>query len=495
MTSEENAQPKSNSTSSLDPNDWSNFRSLTHHMVDESINFLEGIRERPVYNIVPMSSDVFNSLNEPLPQTGQGLEKVCNDFLKLVLPYPSGNIHPRYWGWAAGGGNVGTIISNLMIATMNSNATGCTQSSTLVERQVLQWCRQIFNFPETFGGLIVSGTTMATIVALNIARNQALGDNRRVRLEGIIGGPRLVGYASSETHFSSARAFELLGLGRNSLRTIPVNDDYTMNIDELEKSVLNDLETGYVPFCVIGNAGTVNTGSIDNLSLLKDFALKYKLWFHVDGAIGAFSILDNEMKPYLIGIEYADTLAFDFHKWLHVPLDAGGLLIRDKKYQLETFTLDATYITPRKLVDTYEVYYKFGLEVSRSFRALNIWYTIKEHGTEKLGNKINDNRKQAQYLASLLSQYKWIRIHRPITLHIVCFRIEPDNWTDQEKINQLNDDIIMDIQQSGIAVLSSALLNHRLHMRCCFMNHRTNYDDCHVFVNCLMNTAEKYLSE
>ncbi|CAF3562018.1 unnamed protein product [Rotaria socialis] len=482
------------SSLSFDPENWSAFRSLAYNMVDQSISFIQQIRHRPVYSDVPIPQDVSDSINEPLPEKPQGLEKVCEDFTKLILPYSGGNVHPRFWGWAAGNGTPGTVIAHLMTATMNSNAVGGAQSSTLVEHQVLNWCRQIFNFPDTSSALIVTGTSMATIVALTVARNHAVGNNRDVRLNGIIGGPRLVGYASSETHFCVSKAFELLGLGRSALRLIPTDPNYCINLDQLEKAISEDLKLGNVPFCVIGNAGTVNTGSIDDLIALKEFAMKYKLWFHVDGAFGALAILDSEMKPRLNGIEHADSLAFDFHKWLHVPFDAGCLLIRNRILQLETFSSNHSYLTARDISEDDHSYYKFGLELSRGFRALDIWFTLKEHGIQRLGQKIHENCQQAQYLVSLLSHYSWIRINTPVTLNIVCFRLEPDNLVDEKNIDELNYNVVSDIQQSGIAVPSTATLNGRLYIRCCFINHRTVDEDFNLFVNELIQTTQKHLS-
>jgi aromatic-L-amino-acid decarboxylase len=483
-------------SSSLDPENWSAFRSLAYNMVDQSIAFIQNIRETPIYNIIPIPQHVCDRLNEPLPETPQGLEKVCQDFSTLVFPYPLGNGHPRFWGWAAGSGNVGAIIAQLMAATMNSHTGGGAQASTLVERQVLQWCRQIFGFPDTFGGLIVTGTSMATIIALTVARNHALGNNRDVRLEGIVGGPRLVGYTSTETHFCVAKAFELLGLGRNALRLIPVDANYCIDMNQLEMVLLEDLRLGHVPFCVIGNAGTVNTGSIDNLFALKNFALKYKLWFHVDGAFGALAILDKQLKPRLLGIEQADSLAFDFHKWLHVPFDAGCVLLRDKKQQVATFSSHGRFLTAVESDNShgYELFFQFGLELTRGFRSLSIWFTLKEHGIERLGQKIHENCEQVKYLASLLSHYPWIRINTPINLNIICFRIEPENFVDEKEIDVLNNNIATDIQQSGIAIRSTAVLNDRLYIRCCVMNHRTVYNDFDIFVNELMQITQKRLS-
>lgn len=484
-------------SSSLDPTDWSAFRSIAYRMVDQSIEFIRQIREKPVYSSIPIPQHVCHQLDEPVPVNPQGLEKVCEDFNTLVFPYPLGNVHPRFWGWAAGAGNAGAIIAQTMSATMNSNAAGGRQSSTLVERQVLEWCREIFGFPDTYGGLIVSGTTMATFMALAVARNHALGNKYDIRLDGIINGPRLVGYASAETHLCNWRAFELLGIGRNSLRLVPVDDNYCIDMNQLDKTINEDLEAGYTPFCVIGNVGTVNTGSIDDLCALKRFASKYKLWLHVDGAFGALAILSKELKPRLLGIEQADSLAFDFHKWLHVPYEAGCVLLRDKNQQLATFSSHGRYLTDDEIhyEDGYELYFQFGPEVSRGFRALSTWFTLKEHGTQRLGEKIYENCEQVKYFASLLSLYSWIHVHQPITLNIICFRVQPEGLTDENEIDTFNRDLTIDIQQSGVAVPSTTVLNSRLYIRCCVMNHRTVYADFDIFMDKIVKITEKRSSK
>ncbi|UJR29602.1 hypothetical protein I4U23_010818 [Adineta vaga] len=476
---------------SNDPENWSAYRALAHTMLDQSISFIQGIREAPIYNIVEMPKNVCDLLNEPLPEIPQGFEKVCKDFTDLVFPYFTGNVHPRFWGWAAGNGNIGASIAQLMSATMNSNAIGGAQSSTLVESQVLKWCRQIFGFPQTSGGLLVSGTSMATVIALCIARNRVLGKNHNVRLEGIIGGPKIVGYASKETHFSSVKAFELLGLGSNALRMIPVDTNYCIDMDQLEKTLAEDLQNGYVPFCIIGNAGTVNTGAVDDLFALKTFASKYELWFHVDGAFGALAVLDEKLKPRFHGIESADSLAFDFHKWLHVPFDAACLLTRNKMEQHATFSFHEDYMNTHDTADDQQFFFSMGPELSRGFRALSVWFTLKEHGIQRLGQKIHENCEQIQYLVSLLSCYSWIEINRPVSLNIVCFRLRPANMVNNEEINILNEKIVNEMQQSGVAVPSTTMLNDCLHIRCCIINHRAVMNDFDLFVKELVRISGK----
>ena len=303
---------------SLDPRDWDGFRELCHGMLDEALDFLQQAGERPVWTPVPET--VKAKLREPLPAEPQGAEKVCEDFRQLVLPYATGNIHPRFFGWVHGSGTPGGMLAEMLAATMNANLGGRDHAPVYVERQVIEWCRRIFGFPEGASGLLVSGTSMATLIGLTVARNhKAGGDLRQTGLSD----QGLVAYSSEQAHGSVAKALEILGLGRDSLHPVPANAAYRMNPKALKLAIEADRQAGLRPFCVVATAGTVNTGAIDDLATVADICAEYDLWLHVDGAFGAAIVLSESLKPRLAGIERADSIAFDFHKWLHVPYDAG----------------------------------------------------------------------------------------------------------------------------------------------------------------------------
>ncbi|MGH6902425.1 MAG: pyridoxal phosphate-dependent decarboxylase family protein, partial [Geminicoccaceae bacterium] len=303
---------------SLDPADWEAFRDLAHRLLDDALDHLRAVPGRPAWQPVP--EVVRRALAAPLPLEGQGAERTCREVRDLILPHPTGNCHPRFFGWVHGSGTAGGILAELVAAAMNANCGGRDHGAVYVERQVIEWCRQLFGFPDGAGGILVSGTSIATLIGLTVARNHLAGAD--VRAEGIGGAP-MVGYASAEAHGSVARAFEILGLGRGALRRLPVDEDYRIEPAALRRAIARDRADGAKPFCVIGTAGTVNTGAIDDLAALADLCAKEGLWLHVDGAFGALLALSENLKPRLAGIERADSLAFDFHKWLHVPYDAG----------------------------------------------------------------------------------------------------------------------------------------------------------------------------
>ena len=372
------------SDSTLDPTDWAAFAGLAHRLLDQALDHLRTVRERPVWQPVPDA--VRQALATPLPLEGRGAEATAAVALRSILPYATGNIHPRFFGWVHGAGTAGNLLAEILAATMNANLGGRDHGAIYVERQVIEWCRQLFGLPVGTSGLLVSGTSMATLIGLAVARHHQAGCE--VRTDGVGAVPaRLVGYASSEAHGSVVRAFEILGLGRSALRSIPVGADYRMDVAELQRAIAADRRLGCKPFCVVATAGTVNTGAIDDLGRLAEIAAEHGLWLHVDGAFGALAILSPEHRPALAGIERADSLAFDFHKWLHVQYDAGCVLVRRGDLHRDAFALHTGYLerTTRGLAGGEPWFCDFGPELSRGFRALKVWFTLEEHGTRRLG--------------------------------------------------------------------------------------------------------------
>jgi glutamate/tyrosine decarboxylase-like PLP-dependent enzyme len=474
------ASPAGAQTDSLDPGDWRTFRALCHAMLDEAVDFIQGVRERQVWRPVP--AEVKASLEAPLPWEGEGLERVCDDFLRLVLPYATGNIHPRFFGWVHGSGTASGMLAELLAGAMDANVGGREHGAVYVERQVLRWCRELFGFPGTAGGLLVSGTSMATLIGLTVARNHMAEQD--LRAEGLgAAGERLVGYASSEAHGSVMKAFEILCLGRAALRLVPTAPDYLVELDALRRAIEDDVTSGHRPFCIIGNAGTVNTGAIDDLDGLADLAAEKGLWLHVEGAFGALAMLARSRRPLLEGLERADSLAFDFHKWLHVPYDAGCILVRREALQRQAFAARETYLggAERGLAAGDPWFCEYGPELSRGFRALKVWFTLKEHGLGRLGDLIEANCRQARYLADRIADHPDLEGLAPVTLNIVCFRYT-DSRLEPAVIDRINRALVQNLQEAGIAAPSTTQLGGKLAIRACICNHRTTLKDLDLLV-------------
>ena len=487
----EDLLPRQSSEISLDPHDWDAFRATAHAALDDAIEFLRSVRERPVWTPVP--EEARNRLSGPVPLQGSSLEEVYSEFRELILPYATGNIHPRFFGWVHGAGVANGIIAEMLAAAMNANCGGRDHGAIYVEKSVIDWCKKIFEFPSTASGLLVSGTSMANLIGICVARNS----RDDVRKGGLRGYPRsLVAYTSAEAHESVVRAVEILGLGSAAVRKIAVLKDFAMDVGALRQAIEKDREAGLEPFCVIGTAGSVNTGAIDPLEELAEVCGEEGLWFHVDGAFGALGYLTESIRPRLKGLERADSLAFDFHKWAQVQYDAGCILVRKGELQRAAFSMRPAYLKKmsRGLGAGENWPCDYGPELSRSFRALKIWFALKEVGLEKIARIIEQNCEQARYLEQLVSGEPNLELLAPVSLNIVCFRF-PQEGLDGEALDDLNANIVADVQEAGIAAPSTTRIHGRLAIRVNITNHRTRREDLEVLVKGVLAKARERMAD
>ena len=305
----------------LDPKDWPALRAQAHRMLDDMLDHIQSAGEGPVWRPAPPS--VREAFAASLPRAPQALEAVHEDFLRTVLPYGVGNTHPRFFGWVHGGGNVVGALAEMLAAGLNANLGGRDHMPVEVERQVARWMAELFDFPAGAGGLFVTGASMANLIAVLIARARALGPDSR-RLGVGPAGARLRAYASCLAHSCIAKAMDMAGLGSDALRGVAVDAEGRMDIAALKAAVAQDRAAGLEPFLVVGTAGGVDTGAVDDLAALAQVARDERLWLHVDGAFGALARLSPELAPLLDGIEQADSIAFDFHKTGQRPMTQGS---------------------------------------------------------------------------------------------------------------------------------------------------------------------------
>ncbi len=467
---------------SLDPADWDAYRRLAHEALDEIIEYLRTVRERPVWQ--PMPPEVRRCIATPPPWEGVGLEAVYRDFREWVEPYALGNIHPRFWGWVPGSGTAGGIVAELLKAGLNSVPAAFDEIGRTLEQQVVAWMLEVFGLPREGSGIIVSGGSMANFVGLAVARDARVGFD--VRARGLGEAPRRpVLYASTETHNSLDKSVQLLGLGLESIRRIPVNDRFEIEVEQLRRAIARDRAAGLAPFAVVGNAGTVNSAAVDDLTALASICREEGLWLHVDGAFGAIAALSPELAPRLTGLEQADSLAFDFHKWLHVQYSAGCTLFRDKSAHREAFTVPASYLTKveRGPGAQDEPSHQFGPELSREAKALKVWMSLREHGLARFGEAARRNCEQARTLAGLVEREPRLELLAPVPLNIVCFHYLPEGtgWS-REAVNDCNREVLMRLQEQGIAVPSHTVLNGHFAIRVCITSHRTRREDLELTV-------------
>ncbi len=464
----------------LDPQDWQAMRRLGHCMVDDMIVYLRTLRERPAWQPIP--PQVKERLHQPLPQKPEGAEAAYQDFVENVLPYPHGNIHPRYWGFVNGTGTVFGMFAEMLAAAMNPNVGGADHSAVYVERQVLDWCKEMLGYPPEASGILVSGGSMANLLGLAIARNTKTDFD--IRTEGVRAAPgMLTVYCSSETHSSVQKAVELLGLGSKALRKVPVDREYRLDSSHLEKMIAEDRKAGHIPFCVVGTAGTVNTGAIDPLDRIADICRRENLWFHVDGAFGSLAALVPEMRDRLRGMTGADSIAFDLHKWMYLPYEAGCVLVKNKAAHEKAFAVVPAYLAKheRGLMAGPEWFANYGIQLTRGFRALKAWLVLKEHGLEKFRTLIRQNIAQAQYLADLVEKSESLELLAPVPLNVVCFRFTSARL-DEKVLNELNRELLMELHERGIAVPTSTVLQGKYALRVAITNHRSRKEDFEALV-------------
>jgi glutamate/tyrosine decarboxylase-like PLP-dependent enzyme len=476
----------------LDPENWEELRALGHRMVDDMITYLHTVRERPAWRALPQS--VKEHLQQPLPNEPQGAERAYRDFVEHVLPYPHGNIHPRYWGFVNGTGSAFGALSEMLAAVMNPNVGGADHSAVYVEQQALDWCKAMLGYPQEASGLLVSGGSMANLIGLAVARNTKAAFD--IRKEGVAAASgTMTVYCSTETHSSVQKAVELMGLGSKALRKVAVDKNYRLDFAQLERKVAEDRAAGHLPFCVVGNAGTVNTGAIDPLAQIADLCRREKLWFHVDGAFGALAYLAPEMRRPLLGMEAADSLAFDLHKWMYMPYEAGCILVKDRAAHQNAFTLVPEYLVQHERGLSAGPFWlaNYGIQLSRGFRALKVWLLLKEHGVEKYRRLIRQNIAQARYLAQLIEQNAELELLAPVALNVVCFRFKPKNVAE-EKLNELNRQILMELHEAGIASPTSTVLRGTYAIRAAITNHRSRKEDFDALAEATIRLGREMLS-
>ncbi len=469
------------------PHEWRELRELGHRMVDDMLSYLETVRERPVWQRLSDESKTFLSTSAPAPREAEGAEATYDAFTQHVLPYPLGNIHPRFWSWVCGTGSPGAMLAEMLAAAMNSNVHGGDHAAIYVEQQVLAWLKDALGYPKEATGILVTGGTMANVVGLTVARNaKAEWD---VKTDGMFQGSRpLVVYCSTETHNSVLKAVEVLGIGSKQLRYIPTDARFRMRLDALRATIAADRKAGLLPMCVVGNAGTVNTGAIDDLHGLADLCHAENLWFHVDGAFGAAAALSPSLRPLLRGMERADSLAFDLHKWMFMPYDVGCVLIRWPGQHHRTFDYQASYLDPhgRGVTGGPMQFSRYGLELSRGFRALKVWFSLKEHGLDTFRALIEQHVAHARYLEQLVTSEPTLQLLAPVSLNIVCFRyrghVHDIGEASEATLNAVNKEIVLRLQETGIAAPSSTVIGGKFAIRVAHTNHRSRREDFEILV-------------
>jgi len=460
---------------------WGN--SVTQYMVD----YLGELRDRPAYRHMS-SREIRSGLESKLPIKGTDFDSLLKVFREAIVPFSRQNAHPRMFGYVQSPGTPIAAFADLLASSLNANLTVWRSAPAPVEleRLTIDWIRQILGFRAEAGGLFVSGGSMANLAALAAARQTKQQSLGRLRM-----------YASSATHFSIIKAAALLGIGREDVQHVAMDERSRMRVDDLVAKIDADLEAGYVPFCVVANAGTVDTGAVDPLCEIREVANRFQVWMHVDGSYGAFAILAHSAKKLFAGMEQADSIALDPHKWLYLPVDVGCVIYRDPETARATFAHEAEYTRMfGEEADEAFVCWDYGPELSRRFRALKVWMLLKGVGLDRLSEAIESNLACAQHLEAMVRASDDFEMVAPVELSIFCFRHVPAQLRNEspKQIDQFNERLLVALQRDGSSYLSNATLGGRFALRGCVLNYRTTLRDMEILLEDLRRVAKSLLS-
>ncbi len=463
---------------------------LGYRVIDEVTAYLSGIAERPVWQ--PMPAEVRARIrNQELPEQGQAFEETLAYLREMILPYPQGNGHPRFAGWINSAPAHASILLKPLAAAMNPNCGIGEHAGQELERRATQWIMELCGFPvDGSAGVFVSGGSEANFTCLQAARHRAAREaGWDVRKQGIQHMQRpFVLYQSDQGHFSVRKSVEAMGLGSDAIHIVPTTARFQMDVDQLAQRIKKDRTAGFNPFCVAATAGTVETGAIDPLDELADLCAEQGLWLHVDGAYGAFGMLDRRVAPLYKGIERADSLATDQHKWLSVPIDCGCALVRDGKVLHETFRL--THASSEE--DEHEAWMsEYTLQRTRRFRALDVWSVVRTAGRRGLASAISNNIDMAQYFARLIEAEPALELISDGPLSIVRFRYAPARLrADSHLLDRLNQQLAREIQKRGRAFFTSTRFQGKETLRACLVNYMTTKADIHIMIEEVRGAAE-----
>lgn len=465
-------------------------RRLGYRVADLVAEHRAELLHRPVFGKVGDPA-IFD---EPLPERGQPLETVLEDVREKILTFPFGNAHPRFFAYINATADPVGVAAEYLAAAMNSNCWGGDHAAIHVEHRVITWLVEILGLPTGTEGLLTSGGSMANFTALAAARCAVAPG---VREEGGPGMPPVVVYASDQVHTCVDKAVDLLGIGRRRLRKIPSDDRCRIRMDLLGKAVADDRRAGLRPSVVVGTAGTVNTGAIDPLDALAQFCAAEDLWFHVDGAYGAMAVLSPRFRPLLAGLERADSVATDPHKWLYVPYEAGATLVREPGRMADAFRCPAPYLVhdPESPVVGPVLFNERGPELSRSFKALKVWMGLKRHGRQGYAAAVEHDVDMARFLADqVLSHPEFELLAEPV-LSIVTFRYRPAvGGLSEAFLDGLNRRIIHSLVAGGSFFLAPTILKGRTAMRAAIVNFRTRKADLDALLEESCRAARQILA-
>jgi aromatic-L-amino-acid/L-tryptophan decarboxylase len=461
--------------------DWDSarMRSLAERAVELYAEFLDGLDDLPISRHAP-AGDVREAVLRPIPDRGLDDGQLIAHLRDVLIEWGVQCGHPRFLGYVTGSGTVPGAVAEMLAAAVNMNVGGwqLSPSASEIEHHVVRWFASQFGLGDEAAGLLVSGGAMANMAGLKAARDHMAGwDTRR---DGIAAGPPLAIYATQETHVVTDRAADALGLGTAAVRRLAVDEGLRMMPGELRRAIRADREAGLQPMAVVATAGTTSTGTIDPLAEIAEVCAEQRVWMHVDAAYGGPAVLADDLRPLLAGIERADSIAFDPHKWLYIAQSAGCVLVRDGQHLADAYQVYASYVwQDRERTGAGVSLGELGPQYSRGFQALKLWVSLLAHGREAYAARISHDAELARYMAARVEERERFELSAPVGLSICCFRYVADGAlaAGDEYLSRLNERIMTELQLDGRVYISNALLGERFVLRACVVNHRTEADD------------------
>jgi glutamate/tyrosine decarboxylase-like PLP-dependent enzyme len=456
------------------------FRSAAHALVDGIADYLTELPSRPVWQ--PLPGDLRTQLLElPLPEDGVAIDQLAAIALRDVLPYPMGNGHPAFFGWVNPPPSRAGVALSLAAAAMNPSVVSGDHADIYLERAAVRWLAEFVGYPhEPGGGLLTSGASAATIVCLAGARGRVLASaGHDIRRDGLVGVPPLIAYVPTEAHSCVPRALALLGIGSEAIREVPL-PEAQLDADALRASIAEDRERGALPMVLVGSAGTVNTGAIDPLDAFANVAAEENLWFHVDGAYGAFGVLDPAISERYRGMGRADSLTLDPHKWLGVPVDAGCALVQRPDDLRDAFSLIPPYLRQGAGAEV-GTFAEYGLEQTRPFRALKTWATIASRGRAGVVAQVARANELARELAAMVENEPELELAAVPETSIVAFRARPEGCPTEE-LDELNRALPQAVQARGRAFVTGTIYEGRETLRACILHPETRHEHLEVLI-------------
>jgi glutamate/tyrosine decarboxylase-like PLP-dependent enzyme len=471
------------------------FQQLLQQASDILLNWYAHIGEGKTYpNASP--EEIQAVFDEALPMTSQNPGDLLQTIAHEVFQYSNKNIYPHYYGYITGGGNQAAILAEMLRNGLNQNNLKwhSAPANTEIEKIVLRWIAEMVGYPSDAGGVLTSGGAFANFLALAVARK--IKSPMDVAEEGLYACPPMTVYVSEEGHSSVDKAVDMLGLGKKYLRKIPVNQNFEININALEKQIVADKQAGLLPICVVGIMGTTNTGASDDLEALANLCAKYDLWFHVDAAYGGFVAALESYKHQFKGMEKADSMIINPHKWLYVPFESACVYVKNRSHLKQTYSLIPSYLQLDIGNDSRTDLMEYNLQLTKDFKALKIWMTLKTYGVKKLTEAIEQDILKAQYLANKIEESTDFELLAPVPMSIVCFRYLGSKKGQKGDIvfyNHLNQQILREIEKDGRVFLAGTQIKGKTALRVCCINHRRTYEDIDYLFEVLREIGEKVI--